>query len=219
VYSRLAGEEHLAKQGYTFKKALWSANLGYLLCDVIAKDLKLAVLTWAARFHADADWLVLGALRSLDRWYQFPDYHKSLAWTTLHERSEVAVRREPFEFRYSAWDVHLQSWGDYRAALFRRLGQQLMTYERRNRELAKSEGLIPTSKKASQVNLVWFVRYQFAGESSVKIANANSPTARPADESTVLKGIKAAAKRIVWKHLREPARKGRPENSSLSQFS
>jgi hypothetical protein len=63
------------------------------------------------------------------------------------------------------------------------------------------------------------VRYQFAGESSVEIANTNSPTARPPDESTVLKGIKAAAKRIGWKQLRAPARKAYRKIRPLRQFS
>ena len=49
--------------------------------------------------------------------------------------------------------------------------------------------------------------YQFAGMSSTAIVNRLVEKGVGQDESTVLKGIKAAAKLVGWDHLRDSRRK------------
>jgi hypothetical protein len=64
-------------------------------------------------------------------------------------------------------------------------------------------GLVRARRKYSPDNLEWFVVYQFAGMSSKIIADRVVAEGNDVDESTVLKGIKAAAKLIGWNHLRQ----------------
>jgi hypothetical protein len=65
--------------------------------------------------------------------------------------------------------------------------------------------LVRVPHKSSPANLEWFALYQFVGLSSKGIADrpnfASDPDAAP-DESTILKGVKAAARRIGWDSLR-----------------
>jgi hypothetical protein len=71
-------------------------------------------------------------------------------------------------------------------------------------QLAESMGLVRARRKYSPDNLEWFVLYQFAGISSKTIADRYvAVEGKDLDESTVLKGIKAAAKLIGWNHLRQ----------------
>jgi len=207
VYSRLAKQGELAKEGCNFQKALWSDNLRDLLKSVLAEDLTWAVLKWADEFHADAEWLILGALRSLDDWYHHPEWRESLHWNTVHERSGEVVAAKPFKFRYKAWEVGLFTWAAYRGLLRRSFEERLLQYERKTRRRAESQGLVRSRRKYSRSNLEWFVLYQFGGMSSGKICRRYASakvSAKVPEESTVLKGIKAAAKRIGWGDLREP---------------
>jgi len=67
-------------------------------------------------------------------------------------------------------------------------------------------GLVRARRKYSPDNLEWFVLYQFAGMSSGTISDRYAAQGRAVEESTVLKGIKAAAKLIGWNELRQPRR-------------
>ena len=110
-----------------------------------------------------------------------------------------------FEFRYQGWEVQLHTWSRYRRLLRQSFEEQLSEYEKKTRELAESCGLVGAQRKYSSYNLEWFVLYQFAGLSSKKIADLYAIKGKDLDESTVLKGIKAAAKLVAWNHLRQPA--------------
>jgi hypothetical protein len=75
-------------------------------------------------------------------------------------------------------------------------------YEKETREFAESRGLVRAQRKYSPDNFEWFVLYQFAGMSSTAIADRYAEKDKFLEESTVLKGIKAAAKLIGWNQLR-----------------
>jgi hypothetical protein len=215
VYSRLAREGKLSKNGYDFQKALWSENLRQILEDVLADDLKQALLRWAAEFHASgAPWIVLDALRSLDDWDARADRRASRQWNTIRERSgEALPAAEPLEFRYGGWDVMLFTWPAYRALVRRKLAEHLLKYERNIRKRAETHGWVRTSGKSSRGNLEWFALYQFAGLSSGQICRKYEAQGQALAESTVLKGVKAVAARIGWEDLRNsrqsPNRKNR----------
>ena len=166
--------------------------------------LRSVLLNWAAEFNAGCSWLLDDALRTLRGWRVAPDWRESLKWSPLHGRSDPAAIGEGFEFRCEGWETQLLSWSDYRASVRRRFEKTLSDYEKKTRELAESLGLVRTRRKYSPDNFDWFVLYQFAGMSSTKIADRQTRTGKTVDESTVLKGIKAAAKLIRWNHLREP---------------
>jgi hypothetical protein len=88
----------------------------------------------------------------------------------------------------------------------KRFEKKLSEYQAETRKLAESRGLVRTQRKYSTDNFDWFVLYQFAGWSSTKIAKrgyGEDP------DSTVLKGIKTAARLIGWDHLRKPEVKRR----------
>lgn len=200
--------EQLAKGGYDFDQILWTNSSPYAL---LTEDggLKAALLNWAAQFNAEAEWLMDGALRTLRGWHVAPDWRESLSWNTQHGRSETFLRGEAFEFRYQGWEVLLLTWPAYSESLRRRFEEKLFEHERKTRELAESKGLVRARRTYSTVNFEWFVLYQFAGLSSPEIvkrlAKGNSHT----DPSTVLKGVKTAARLIDWGSLRSSEAKRR----------
>ena len=173
LFRDLAKDGKLAKEGYDFKKALWSDNPQASAYGVLTEDggLKLALSGWAAEFNAEVGWLMDGALRTLQGWYAFPDWRKSLKWDTLHGRSETTAIGQPFEFRYQGWDVRLLTWSAYAESIRERFEEKLSEYEKKTREFAESEGLVRGRRKYSPDNLEWFVLYQFAGMSSREIVN------------------------------------------------
>jgi hypothetical protein len=81
LYCQLAKEGKLAKGRNDFDKALW----GKSPYDALTDDggLKSALSEWAACFNAEADWLMVGALRTLRGWYVAPEWRESLAWDPL----------------------------------------------------------------------------------------------------------------------------------------
>ena len=91
------------------------------------------------------------------------------------------------------------TWPKYSQSLRQRFEKALLEYEKETRKLAEACGLVRAQLKFSPANLEWFVLYQFAGRSSTAIAKGkygDDP------DSTVLKGIKTAAKLIGWGQLR-----------------
>ena len=68
-------------------------------------------------------------------------------------------------------------------------------------------GLVRAPHKYSPSNLDWFVLYQFAGLSSPQIVKRIARQDPNIDESTVLKGVKAAAKLAGWDCLRPAPRR------------
>lgn len=204
LYCELAKKGKLAKGRNNFDKALW----GKYPYAALTEDggLKLALTNWAARFHADAEWLMVGALRTLHGWYIAPDWRSSLAWDRHHGRKDIPAVGKAFEFHYPGWEVQLLSWQAYTASLRQSLEKKLLEYEKQTRELAEAVGLVRARKKYSQANLEWFVLYQFAGMTSKAIVDRYAGEGKFFDESSALKGIKAAAKLIGWDQLGQSRR-------------
>jgi hypothetical protein len=201
--------EQLANAEYDFESILWTRHSPYAL---LGEDggLKAALSKWATEFNAEAAWLMDGALRTLRGWHVAPDCRESLSWDTQHLHSGTCVIGETFEFRCRGWEVGGVTWPDYNESLRRLFEVKLLEYETKTRKLAESKGLVRARRQYSPDNLKWFVLFQFGGKSSVEIANH---LAMDDDESleasTVLKGIKAAAKLIGWDHLRTDAKRSR----------
>jgi len=74
---------------------------------------------WAAQFNAEAKWLMVGALRTLQGWYVAPDWRSSLAWDHHHGRKDVPAVGKPFELSYPGWEVQLLTWPAYSQSLRR----------------------------------------------------------------------------------------------------
>jgi hypothetical protein len=196
LYSRLAKEGKLAKGRNDFDKALW----GKSPYDALTDDggLKLALSKWADHFNAEAEWLIVGALRTLQSWYVAPDWRESLVWDPQHGRRDRPAVGKTFEFCYPGWEVQLLTWQAYSRSLRRSFEKKLLMCEKETRELAQSMGLVQVQRKYSPDNFEWFVLYKFAGMTSKAIADRYIAQGKALDESTVLKGIKAAAKLIRW---------------------
>lgn len=195
LYCNLAKEGKLAKGPNDFDKALWGKSPYAALTD--EGGLKIAFTKWAAQFNAEADWLMVGALHTLQGWYVALDWRSSLAWDHHHGRKDAPTVGKPFELSYPGWEVQLLTWPAYSRSL-----------------LAESRGLVRARRKYSPDNFEWFVLYQFAGMTSKTIADRYVRDGNVLDESTVLKGIKAAAKLIAWNHLGQP-RQSRARNRKI----
>ena|SRR5579862_5722122 len=196
--------EDMAQAGYDFDGIVWTDSPLDLLPDDAA--VKQALSDWASQFNANADWLVTGALRTLRAWHIKPERRQRLEWDSGHFVSGSGHwNAEGFQFQFEPWDGRLP-WSDYSRSLRKEFGKTVAAYERKTRQAAKANNLIRTQVKYSPVNLEWFVLYQFAGMSSKEIADReiSQGSGRAADESTILKGIKAAAKLIAWDRLRRP---------------
>ena len=195
--------ERSAKHGYNFDAILWATKSPYKALP--EGELKSALSKWAAQFNADPCWLKDEALRTLRKWYVAADEYKSRSWNTIHGRRLAVVIGDDFNFSCKGWETTLLRWSEYRKSVTRRFEEQLLNYEKQTRKLAESKGLVCVNRKYSPRDLEWFVLYQFAGMSSKQIADDSE---RAVEDSTVLKGVKAAAKLIGWDELRKP--KSRP---------
>ncbi len=207
LFDQAATDGKLERAGYNFELVLFSDNFQRAL-DALAEEngVKAALLNWATDFNAATDWLMVRALRTLRSWHIAPASRQQLRWETGHSLDGPPAIGKPFEFSFSGWETRLVTWAHYCEVARRRFEEKLSEYERETRELVESEGLIRARRTYSRVNLEWFVLYQFAGESSKRIAERAAKNGKAVDDSTVLKGIKAAAKLIGWKHLRKPKR-------------
>jgi len=205
LYRQLAESRRLAKKGYNFEKALWFENPHLTALDALTEEggLKSALTKWATQFNVQVEWLMVGALRTLRDWHVAPEWKESLKWNTFHGRSETVAIGKDFEFRYPGWEVRLLTWSVYSESVRKGFEEKISEYERATREFAESLGMLPARQKYSPDNFDWFVLYQFAGLSSTKIANRWASDGKAVDDSTILKGIKAAAELIEWEHLRE----------------
>ena len=160
----------LARAGYDFDQVLWSPRSSPYNALPDASGLKSALSTWAARFNAEADWLMDEALRTLRGWYVAPEWRKSLRWNPILGSSETVVAGERFKFEFAGWEPQLHSWLTYSGLLRKGLEEKLDVYEKETRKFAESSGLVPARRKYSTENFDWFVLYQFAGLTSGEIA-------------------------------------------------
>ena len=199
IYRRLAKAGKLAKGRINFEKALWGKSPWEALTE--EGGIKAALLQWAGQFHAEASWVMVGALRTLWGWYRFPAWRDSLAWDRHHGRRDRPTIGKTFEFSHPGWEVQALPWPAYAQWVRNSFEKRLLEYEEETRELAESEGLVRARTKYSPDNFEWFVLYQFAGMSSTAIVDRYAEKDKFLEESTVLKGIRAAAKLIGWNQL------------------
>jgi hypothetical protein len=184
--------------------------------DSIQKRCKLksALDAWANEFNVSEGWAKDEVVRTLDHWHRDPEGRKSRSWNPIYSHYGRASTGEPFQFHCLGWETELHSWPRYSEWVRQSFEEHLCQYEKETRKLAESCGLVRAQLKYSPANFEWFVLYQFAGLSSTGIADTWPETpADCVDESTVLKGINAAAKLIGWNSVRNPqgewSRKGK----------
>lgn len=199
----------LVSQGYDFDEILWSPRISPY--DALPSDsaLKEALAKWAVAFNADVDWLKDAALRTLRGWYVAPDWRESLMWYSSYPHQSAQSTGEAFELRCEGWETELLTWLTYSKSVRERFEERLLQYEKSTRTLAESCGLVRARRTYSPDNLDWFVLYQFAGLPSTAIVDKwarRKPDG--VDESTVLKGIKTAARLLAWDRLRAPRPRG-----------
>jgi hypothetical protein len=194
----------LAQDGHNFR--LWGPKSPYNALPQ-GSDLKSGLTRWATEFNVNVGWLMDDALRTLRLWSLNSEEHESLAWNTHRPHRVLVVMGDQFTLTCEGWETTLLEWSAYCKSVRRRFEQKLLNYENETRELAKSQGLLPAQRKYSPKNLEWFVLYQFAGMSSKEISDRYALRGNEVDDSTVLKGIKAAAKLIGWNDLRKPINK------------
>lgn len=195
----------LARSDFDFDRILWDPRLSphtQIPQDRIAGcHLQSALQKWARKFHCERDWFLSDTLRTLRGWYVAPDWRRSLRWNPIGSASDTLGMGEEFRFHAQGWEMQLVSWSGYRQYLRKEFEQKLMKYEQACRSLAASRGLVPIPHKYSAVNFDWFVLYQFAGLSCVKIARRDT-SEKSVDESVVLRGVKAVGKLMAWGQLR-----------------
>lgn len=193
LYSRLA------ESGYQVEEMAYSRTPYALL--TADYGLKEGLAKWAAEFNAESGWVLDDALRTMQAWLVTPQWRESLRWSPIPSSLSSASTGDAFRFEYQGWETQLLAWRVYSDSLRQQFENKLSEYERETRKLAEFCGLVRARQKYSPDNFEWFVLYQFAGRSSTEIARKGYG-ADP--DSTVLKGIKAAAKLIGWDHLRKP---------------
>jgi hypothetical protein len=189
--------------------------------QALTKDggLKQALSNWAQEFNADSGWLMDDAIRTLQGWYEFPSLRDSLTWQSVHRGSPSGAMGEPFTFSCAGWELEGITWSGYREYVLRCLDECLSEYGKETRKLAESYDLVQAQQKYSPANIEWFVLHQFAGRSSVEIADEWSrKNPDGADESRVSKGIKAAARLMRWDRPRK-SRKGHNRKIPVSNQS
>ena len=196
--------EELLRQGQTLEDILWTRSPYRLLPE---GELKRALASWAAEFNvSDAEWVLDGALRTLNQWHAIPDLKAEQEWTDVGPVFSFSVRAigELFKFEFAGWETELLDWTRYSKSVRQHFETALQEYRHRTVEAAKGCGLVAAQKKYNDRNLKWFVLYQFTGLSSTNIAKRIDAAHKhsKADESTVLKGIRAAAKLTGWAKVR-----------------
>jgi len=196
----------LAESGFKFDAILWHPRLSP--CTMIPRSgLKLALSEWATKFHAESGWFLDEVVRTLRGWYVAPEWRGTLRWNPIGGVTSTLAMGECFQFDCEGWEMQLLTWAAYSQSVRERLDLKLAEYEAASRKLAESRGLVRAPHKYSPLNLEWFVLYQFAGRSSTQIADRQAKKHDPVDDSTVLKGIKTAAKLVAWHHLRPTHRR------------
>ena len=144
------------------------------------------------------------ALRTLSGWYANPEWLESLRWNPLHFYSRTVSTGNFFEFSCEGWETQHLTWSAYSGSVRQRLEEKLSEYENSTRKRAESCGLVLAQRKYSPENLEWFVLSQFERLSVKEITDRLAQKENVPDDSTVRKGIKAAAKLIAWGPLRPP---------------
>jgi hypothetical protein len=164
--------------------------------------LRDSLKAWGIAFNADVLWFLDEALRTLRGWYVARDWRDALKWNPIGSVTSTLAMGERFHFDFPGWEMQLLTWTKYREALQTEFEHKLGAYEAESRKAAESRGLVRAPRKYSLSNFDWFVLYQFAGLSSTQIVKRAARQDPNIDESTVLKGVKAAARLVGWDSLR-----------------
>jgi hypothetical protein len=207
----LPAYEEIAKSDFKIEAILWHPRLSPFKKIPQNSSLRTSLSRWANEFHAEQDWFLDEMLRTLRGWYVAPDWRSELRCNPIGTVTSVVACGDPFGFACEGWEMQTVTWAAYSQSVRELFEQHLADYEAASRKLAESNGLVLATHKYSAVNLDYFVLYQFAGLSSNKIANHTDNALNASSESTILKGVKAAAGLIGWDSLRPTP--GRPNRN------
>lgn len=167
--------------------------------------LRDALQAWGVKFNAGVLWFLDETLRTLRGWYVAPEWRDALKWNPIGGVSSTLAMGERFQFDCEGWEMQTFTWAYYSRSVRERFEQKLTEYEVASRKLAESRGLVRAPRKYSPSNFDWFVLYQFEGLSSTEIADrCSQENESDIDPSSVLKGVKTAAKLVGWDRLRAP---------------
>lgn len=194
--------EEPARSGFNLEAVLWHSGLSPFKELPQESSLRFELSKWASEFHAEQGWFLDDTLRTLRGWHIAPDWLSELKWNPIGGVTTAVAWGEPFKLDYMGWEMQLHTWADYSQSVRERFEQHLAEYEVASRMLAESRGLVRAPHKYSLKNLEWFVLYQFKGQTAAKIAGRDGVSAKGENESTILKGVKAAARLIGWDSLR-----------------
>jgi hypothetical protein len=204
----LPAYKELAKSDFDIDAILWNSRLSPFKKLPQNSSLRTELSKWASTFHAEQDWFLDEMLRTLRGWHVAPDWRSDLKCNPIGRVISTVAMGDPFKFDCEGWEMQLLTWAAYSRSVRERFEKHLAEYEKASRTLAESRGLVRSPHKYSSVNLDYFVLYQFAGLSSTKIADRSDASAKGESESTILKGVKTAARLIGWDSLRTTP--GRP---------
>jgi len=197
LFERLLKSGQLAKKGISFEHALFSKSPRLLPFGLLAPEngLEAALRQWAKKFNAEEDWIFVNALRTLWFWRNNPKNREALNWTPLWFSGGAPAVGKRFKFSHPGWETRLFKWDTYRDMVRQELDKKLSQYEQQTRILVQSQRLVRTRRQYSPKNIEWFVLKRLAGMSSTKIANQDD---MHPDDSTVLRGVKAAEELLGW---------------------
>jgi hypothetical protein len=206
----------LAKSRKPYWEHGWTFATWQLQSD---RDNRLSpiLIGWAKAFNADETWILEGALSTLWLWHQDPTSRPDLNISGFRsycgggesdsgesDRGEsdslTKDKERRFLFEDPGWDPEFQKWPQYRKSLREQFEGKVAAYEKRIRKLVESRGATRTHGRFNEVNFDWFVLYQLAGMSTTKILRTCKNL--QGDESTIMKGVKMAAKLLRWDRLR-----------------
>jgi hypothetical protein len=168
------------------------------------QQLAPALLGWARRFHAEEAWVLDGALRTLWLWHRDPELREGLdiggfRYACCADTLSSEEDRE-FTFTHAGWDPQIQRRKSFRDSIKKQFQTQLDVYEQRLASLMERGGAVRASKRYNCLHITWFALYQMRRMSSSKILQKHPELS---DESTILKGVKAAARLLQWQNLRK----------------
>jgi hypothetical protein len=199
----LPAYKELAKSDFKIEAILWHSRLSPVKELPEDSSLRNALLRWAGKFHAEQDWFLDHMLRTLRGWHVASDWRSKLKCNPIGGVTSMVAWGEQFIFECEGWEMQKLTWAGYSRSVREQFEEQLSAYQIASRKQAESHGLVRAPHKYSPENLEWFVLYQFAGLSSKKIADRADLFS---DESTILKGVRTAARLIGWDSVRKTAR-------------
>lgn len=183
-----------------------------------ARNLALALNTWATRYNLTDHWLFDLALQTVFHWERVKDAVKDPQWWGLGDLTRPSVVSEEerrFSFTDPGWAPGYESWGMFEKRLRSGFEQQFQTYKKQITPLPERRGFRQPPEIRKPDHFRYLVRYQVLGESPETIAEHFSKDQRVAekglDGNTVLKAVKKTAGQIGL--TLRPSRKGRTKKT------